>query len=275
MTPRKRKVFIGGLAGLLVLAVLFLAGLTSTERTNISGPEQFVREILAPLQNGAGAVSGNVQGWGAYFRGIEALQAENDSLRDEISRLQQEMVDLEEYRLENERLSQLLHMTADQQVQYDYVTTTVINRSQSNWYKTMVINGGSQDGFAVDMPVVCAQGLVGRIINTSANTSEVLLITDRDGAVSSMVQNTRTVGVVEGNGENTLLSMIHVPYDADIENYQQIITSGYGGIYPKGLLVGYINGIDLQSDGLMLDIDVSSYVDFNRLEEVMVLRTQK
>jgi rod shape-determining protein MreC len=136
----------------------------------------------------------------------------------------------------------------------------------------MVINGGSDDGFEVDMPVVCAQGLVGRIINTSANTSEVLLITDRDGAMSAMVQNTRTVGVVEGDGETTALSMIHVPYDADIANYQQVITSGYGGVYPKGLLVGYINGIELQSDGLMLDIDVRSYVDFNRLEEVMVLK---
>ena len=271
MTPRKRKVFIGSLAALLVMCVLFLAGLTSTERTNISGPEQLLREMLAPLQNGAGAVSGNIQGWGAYFQGIDALQAENAALQDEISRLQQELVELEEYRLENQRLEQLLHMTAHHQAQFDCVSTTVINRSQSNWYKTMVINGGTADGFAVDMPVICAQGLVGRIINTSANTSEVLLITDRDGAVSSMVQNTRTVGVVEGNGENTLLSMIHVPYDADIENYQQIITSGYGGIYPKGLLVGYINGIELQSDGLMLDIDVSSYVDFNRLEEVMVL----
>lgn len=275
MTPRKRKVFIGGLAALLVLAVLFLAGLTSTERTNISRPEQLLREILAPLQNGASAVSGNVQGWGAYFQGIDALREENRQLQDEISRLKQELVDLEEYRSENERLEQLLHMAEEHQTQYDYVTTTVINRSQSNWYKTMVINGGSEDGFAVDMPVVCAQGLVGRIINTSAHTAEVLLITDRDGAVSAMVQNTRTVGVVEGNGENTVLSMIHVPYDADIENYQQIITSGYGGIYPKGLLVGYISGIELQSDGLMLDIAVSSYVDFNRLEEVMVLRPKE
>lgn len=275
MTPRKRKIFIGFLAAVLVAALLCLAGLTSTERTNISGPERVVREVLAPLQNGVGALSENVQNLGAYFKGIDALQAENKGLQDEISRLQQKLVDLEEYRQENERLSQLLHMTDDQQSQYDYVTTTVINRSQSNWYKTMVINGGSEDGFAPDMPVICAQGLVGRIINTSANTSEVLLITDRDGAVSAMVQNTRTVGVVEGNGEDTRLGMIHVPYDADTENYQQVITSGYGGIYPKGLLVGYISGIELQSDGLMLDIDVSTYVDFERLEEVMVLRSKK
>ena len=116
---------------------------------------------------------------------------------------------------------------------------------------------------------------MGRIINTSEHESEVLLITDRNGAVSCMVQNTRTIGVVEGDNETTNLSMIHVPYDAEIENYQQVITSGYGGIYPQGLLVGYINNIDLQSDGLMLNIDVRSYVDFEHLEDVMVLVRKK
>ncbi len=272
MTPKRKKILIGALAGVLVLALLFLAGLTSTERENISKPEQFLRDMLAPLQNGASVVSGNIRNWGAYLQGVDNIRAENDELRKEISELRLQLVDLAEYQQENERLRDLLNMAEDVDAQFEYVTTTVVNRSQSSWYKTLVISGGEDAGFAVGMPVVSAQGLVGRIINTSANTAEVLLITDREGAISAMVQNTRTVGVVEGDGETSELSMIRVPYDAEIENYQQIITSGYGGVYPKGLLVGYINSIALQSDGLMLDIDVRSYVDFNRLEEVMVLK---
>ncbi len=272
MSPKFKKLLLGVLCAFLVLALLLLAMLTSTGRANISKPEQLLREILAPLQNGASVISGNIHNWGTYLQGVDSINEENEELRKEISELRLQLVDLAEYQKENERLNQLLNALDDYNADFDYVTTTVINRSQSTWYKTMVINGGSDDGFEVDMPVVCAQGLVGRIINTSANTSEVLLITDRDGAMSAMVQNTRTVGVVEGDGETTALSMIHVPYDADIANYQQVITSGYGGVYPKGLLVGYINGIELQSDGLMLDIDVRSYVDFNRLEEVMVLK---
>lgn len=272
MTPKRKKILIGALAGVLVLALLFLAMLTSTERENISKPEQFLRDMLAPLQNGASVISGNIRNWGAYLQGVDNIRAENDELRKEISELRLQLVDLAEYQQENERLRDLLNMAEDVSSQFEYVTTTVVNRSQSSWYKTLVISGGEDMGFAVDMPVVSAQGLVGRIINTSANTAEVLLITDREGAISAMVQNTRTVGVVEGDGETSELSMIRVPYDAEIENYQQIITSGYGGVYPKGLLVGYINSIELQSDGLMLDIDVRSYVDFNRLEEVMVLK---
>ncbi len=272
MTPRKKKLLIGGLAACLGLAVLLLAGLTSTERENISKPEQLLREMLAPLQNGAGVIAGNIHNWGAYLQGVDNIRAENDELKKEISELRLQLVDLAEYQQENERLRELLNSAEDYKSNFEYVTTSVINRAQSSWYKTIVINGGSADGFAVDMPVVCAQGLVGRIINTSAHTAEVLLITDREGAVSAMVQNSRTVGVVEGDGETSELSMIHVPYDAEIENYQQLVTSGYGGVYPKGLLVGYINSIELKSDGLLLDIAVRSYVDFNRLEEVMVLK---
>lgn len=272
MTPRKKKLLIGGLAACLGLAVLLLAGLTSTERENISKPEQLLREMLAPLQNGAGVIAGNIHNWGAYLQGVDNIRAENDELKKEISELRLQLVDLAEYQQENERLRELLNSAEDYKSNFEYVTTSVINRAQSSWYKTIVINGGSADGFAVDMPVVCAQGLVGRIINTSAHTAEVLLITDREGAVSAMVQNSRTVGVVEGDGETSELNMIHVPYDAEIENYQQLVTSGYGGVYPKGLLVGYINSIELKSDGLLLDIAVRSYVDFNRLEEIMVLK---
>ena len=272
MTPKRKKLLIGGLTACLGLAVLLLAGLTSTERENISKPEQLLREMLAPLQNGAGVIAGNIHNWGAYLQGVDNIRAENDELKKEISELRLQLVDLAEYQQENERLRELLNAAEDYKSNFDYVTTTVINRAQSSWYKTIVINGGFEDGFAVDMPVVCAQGLVGRIINTSAHTAEVLLITDREGAVSAMVQNSRTVGVVEGDGETSELSMIHVPYDTEIENYQQLVTSGYGGVYPQGLLVGYISSIELKSDGLLLDIAVRSYVDFNRLEEVMVLK---
>jgi len=266
---------LAGIVLVLVLLVLYVASQTSTDRENISKPEQVLRDILAPLQNGAHVIAENIGNWGAYLEGIDNLRAENEELQKELSALRLQMVQIDEYKLENERLSKLLNAVEDYRDKFDYYTTTVINRDPSAWYKTIRINGGAADGFAPGMPVVCAEGLVGRILNTDEHESEVLLITDREGAMSCMVQNTRTIGVVEGDNETTNLSMIHVPYDAEIENYQQVITSGYGGIYPQGLLVGYINNINLQSDGFMLNIDVRSYVDFEHLEEVMVLVPQK
>jgi len=275
VTPNRKKGLIIGTVVVLVLLVLYLASQTSTDRENISKPEAILRDILTPMQNGARVIAENIGNWGAYLEGIDNLRAENEELRKELSALRLQLVQIDEYKLENERLHKLLNSVDDYRPKFDYHTTTVINRDPSTWYETIRINGGAADGFAPNMPVVCAEGLVGRIINTSEHESEVLLITDRNGAVSCMVQNTRTIGVVEGDNETTNLSMIHVPYDAEIENYQQVITSGYGGIYPQGLLVGYINNIDLQSDGLMLNIDVRSYVDFEHLEDVMVLVRKK
>ena len=271
MTPNRKRLLIGGIVVVLLIGVFYLASITSTERENISKVEQILQDFLAPMQKGAKAIAANIGNWGAYLEGIDNLRAENEELRKELSNLRLQLVQIEEYKLENERLSVLLNVVDDYTAKFDYVTTSVINREPSEWYKQMTINGGSKDGFAPGMPVICAQGLVGRIISTSEYNSTVLLLTDRSGAVSAMVQNTRTIGVVEGDGETDNLSMIHVPYDAEIENYQQVLTSGYGGIYPQGLLVGYINNIDLQSDGLMLNIDVRSYVDFAHLEEVIVL----
>ena len=259
MTPNRKKALIAGVVVVLVLLVLYIASQTSTDRENISKPEAVLRDILAPMQNGARVISENIGNWGAYLEGLDNLRAENEELRKELSALRLQLVQIDEYKLENERLQKLLNSVEDYRQKFDYHTTTVINRDPSKWYKTIWINGGTADGFAPNMPVVCAEGLIGRIINTSEYDSEVLLITDRDGAVSCMVQNTRTIGVVEGDNETT----------------NQVITSGYGGIYPQGLLVGYINNIDLQSDGLMLNIDVRSYVDFAHLEEVMVLIPKK
>ena len=192
------KIIIGFCVFVVIIALVVLAGHTSTERSNISGPEKVMREILAPLQNGASAISYKLRGISTYFAGMDKLQEENQLLQEQIDELQQQVVALEEEHQENIRLQELLNMTDSLSDQWQAVGTTVINRSQSNWYKTMIINGGEDNGFVAGMPVVAAGGLVGRIINVSAHTSEVLLILDREGAVGAIIQDTRTVGVVEG-----------------------------------------------------------------------------
>lgn len=271
MTPKQKKSLIAVAMVLILALLLILARVTSAERESISTPEQLIRELLAPLQNGASTISESFESWSAYIEGLPKLKAENEDLQDQISMLQQELVQYEETLQENARLESLLKMAENLSENYETVATTVINRSQSNWYKTMIINGGSRNGFEVGMPVMCAQGLLGRIINVSADTAEVLLILDREGAVSGILQNTRTVGVVEGDGESSDLSMIHIPYDVTVENYQQVLTSGYGGVYPKGLLIGYVNSVETEPGGLMIKANVKSYVDFDHIEDVLVL----
>lgn len=271
---KKRNIkyaIIGGIAAFIIL-MFVLAVNTSGEREDLSGPEAVLREVLWPFQQVAGFVSDKFSVIGDYFGGMDQLREENARLQEENNRLQEEIVDATETNRENDRLKELLNYAEDLSANWEYVTTSIVNRSQSNWYSTMIINGGEDQGFAVGQAVVASGGLVGRIINVTAHTSEVLLICDQDGAVAGVIQSTRTFGVVEGtNSSSAELQMVHIPYTENIEKYDSVITSGLGGVYPKGLLIGYISDITTEPGGLTMVAVVKSYVDFDSLEEVMVL----
>ena len=275
---KKKKKIVSRVAiiAAAVLLIIIVAVNTSAERDNISAPEKIVREILAPFQNGASLVSGNFSVIPEYLSGMSNLIKENEELKKEVSELQNQIITAEETDAENKRLKELLNFASASMTDYEYKTTNVLNRSQSNWYNTMIIDGGENMGFAVDMPVVANGVLVGRIINGTSNTSEVMLILDKDGAVGSMVQETRAIGIVEGCGNDTKqMKMIHLPYDSTLQRYNKVITSGLGGIYPKGLLIGYVKDWEVDAGGTTITAQIESFVDFDKLEEVMVVTKTK
>ena len=274
---KRKKLMITLLIIVLVLIAVFaVAANTSGERENISKPEKIIREILAPFQNGASVISEKFAVIPEYLSGMNNLMQENSRLEKEISQLQNQIVSAEEIENENQRLKELLNFTSESMTDYMYSTTNVINRSQSTWYNTMIINGGENMGFKVNMPVVANGGLVGRIINVTSHTSEVMLILDQEGAVGGMIQETRAIGIVEGVGSNDKqMRMIHLPYDSAIQKYDRIITSGLGGVYPKGLLIGYVKDWDVDAGGTTITAQIESFVDFDKLEEVMVVTGTK
>lgn len=275
---KSKKKIIGRIAIVLgvILVLLVVAINTSGERENISKPEKLIREILAPFQNGASSVTGQFSSVPDYLNGMNALLKENEELKKEINQLQNQTISATELQAENNRLKDLLSFAKENMSDYEYITTNVINRSQSNWYNTMIISGGEDMGFKVNMPVVANGGLVGRIINVTSNTSEVMLILDKEGAVGGMVQETRAIGIVEGGGNETdQMRLIHLSYDSALQKYNKVITSGLGGIYPKGLLIGYIKDWEVDAGGTTITAQVESFVDFDKLEEVMVIKSTK
>lgn len=275
---KSKKKIIGRIAIVLgiILVLLVVAINTSGERENISKPEKLIREILAPFQNGASSVTGQFSSVPDYLNGMNSLMKENEELKKEINQLQNQTISAAELQAENNRLKDLLSFAQENMSDYEYITTNVINRSQSNWYNTMIISGGEDMGFKVNMPVVANGGLVGRIINVTSNTSEVMLILDKEGAVGGMVQETRAIGIVEGGGNETdQMRLIHLSYDSALQKYNKVITSGLGGIYPKGLLIGYIKDWEVDAGGTTITAQVESFVDFDKLEEVMVIKSTK
>jgi len=256
---------------MVVFILLTVAHNTGMERNNLTFVEVWFRDMLAPLESGATAVLSGTRSITAYFTGYHELTKERDALKKEIADLKEEVNSLKEARLENTRLRKLLLMKESMELEWQMVAAKVIARNTGNWYHSIIINRGSADGLEKDMVVINYDGLVGRIIAVSKNTAEVLLLLDREGAVGSMVQISRTHGVVEGQGSKELLRMIHFPHDADIKVNQIVMTSGLGGIYPAGLRIGYITDIIVEPNGLMKQAEVKPFVDFDRLEEVLVL----
>ena len=268
---QRRKWIVGGMIA-FIIAFLLLAYYTGPKREDMSTVEKIFCDITAPFHNGLVWVGDTFSSFGDYFANVKKLQAENEQLKAEIAALEKELGAFVETDLENSRLRKLLKMAEKLDEEYASVVVPVIARNSSSWYNTLTIKGGADQGFVKGMPVVNGDGLVGRIISVSEYTSEVLLILDKDGTVGVLVQPSRTPGVVEGKGDlGNHLQLNHIPYDANIQKNQTVISSGLGGIYPAGLLVGYISQIQTAAGGLMLEVTVTPFVDFERLEEVMVL----
>jgi len=263
---------------LLLMAALILltASNVGLERANLSFIEVWLRDLLAPLESGATVVMGSTQKLGDFFTGYQNLLRERKDLQAEVTRLKNEVNALTEVQLENVRLRKLLGLYDGIDPEWETVPAKVIGRDPGNWFHAIIVNKGIDDGLTKDMAVVNEDGLVGRIISVSRSTAEVLLVVDKESAVGCLVQLSRTPGVVEGfSGNHGLLRMIHIPYDTDIQENQVVVSSGLGGIFPPGLRVGFITQVKVESNGLMKQALLQPFVDFDRLEEVLVLKERK
>jgi rod shape-determining protein MreC len=142
-----------------------------------------------------------------------------------------------------------------------------------------VINLGISSGIKVDMPVMNGDGLIGRVVDVGANWSRVMTIVDSMSGVSAIVERTRDYGMLKGTvstgdeGE-AVLTMGLLPLDADLVPGDKVITSGLSGEFPKGIPIGEVTEVSTSSNGMKNEAVVTPWVDFNHLEEVMVIVTK-
>jgi rod shape-determining protein MreC len=224
--------------------------------------------VSAPVASVGTAITSPVRAVGSFFEGIgasrerlEALEAQNEELRARLA-------ELEEARQENERLGALVEFAEERKLAK--LGARVIQRPMSSWEGVVVIDRGSADGVEPGMPIIAAQGLVGQVAEVSAGSATVRLLTDQQSGVASMIQSTRALGVLRGSvGGATSLDFLDramLPQVGDV-----VLTSGLGGVYPKGIVVGDVVSVDDRRGELYPRIVVASRVPIDRLEEVFVL----
>ncbi len=255
------------LAVALLLSVLLLYSYNLRQKASTTFFERAVLTLAAPFQASIDGASDAVFGWWQHYLWLVNAEQRNVELVQENLQLRKSLQQVEEFRLQNERLRELLAFVDD--IDRPALPAQVIGEDVSSWARTITIDKGTRAGLRTGLPVVAADGVVGRIIKSSPNSSRVLLVTDASSAIAALVQRTRTRGVARGRGAE--LSLDFALRDADIEPNDLLVTSGMGGVFPKGLPLGQIGQVERDEFGLFQRVKVAPAVDFSHLEEVLVV----
>lgn len=269
----KRTLF-AALVFVIVAAVIFFLVLRSGDSISIS--ENALGSLITPVQKALTTVTGKVQDFVGSWRDYDKLQDEYDQLEIQYEQARMELVSAEEALLENDRLKTQLG-AKDTYAALDPIYAKVIARDAGPWFETFSINRGTNSGVAVGMAIVNGDGLIGRVYEVGLNYAKVICIIDSRSAVACLVQRTRDNGVMRGqisaSDSHAECFVYYLPNINSITPGDTVVTSGTDSLYPKGLKIGTVTALSLDagSDGTYAIISPS--VDFQRIEEVFVLRT--
>jgi len=230
--------------------------------------ERVVLTVMAPVSGVLSRINDGVTlVWNDYID-LVGVRRENKKLRESVKTLNSRMIQDHETELANERLKKLLDLKNSLPMQT--LAASVIGEDGSPWFKTIVIDRGEADGLKEGMPVIAADGVIGQLVKVVAKSSRVLLITDHASGVAAIIQRSRARGVLKGKGGGTC-SLEFTPADEDVKVGDTVITSGIGGVFPKGLNIGEVTMVKKGEYGIFQTVEVRPAVNLARLEEVLVL----
>jgi len=261
---------------LLMLLIFNFAFMAIDARDNTSKQRAirvWVQVLASPFERVSSSAGGASMDLVRKILNFRSTAAENAQLKDRVNSLELELSKSRDAANEKERLEGLLQLK--QQSGYDSVVTRVIARDPSAWFNTITIGAGSSSGVELNMPVVTAGGIVGRIVAVSPWTAQVMLITDEQaaaGAVVGQLGESNALGPVKGLGHGGLAEMRFVSGLEKVEVGDHILTTGQDGIYPPGLAVGEVIEVRHGTATQPHTIYIRPSARLDQLEHVAVLR---
>ena len=258
------------LAVLILLPILAM-NLRSAEKKEYGFIDRSILFVTTPVQELISlTIDKSVRVLQSYVF-LVSLHKEYSQVVEENRRLNNTLHNFKEMEAENIRLRALLQF--QEKLENEKVTAQVIAKDVSSEFKMIRINKGAKSGIERGMPVVTHEGIIGKVLKTMPNYSDVITIMDDLSAVDAIVQRSRTHGVVEGFTDSRCILKYALRTD-DIEVDDTIITSGLDGVYPKGLLIGNVVKVNKKSYGISQDVELKPSVNFSKLEEVLVIVKQ-
>lgn len=265
----KKKTGIIGIAITAVLLVV-LVFLSNVKTGSFSYVENVLTSIVMPIQNGYTYLKNKISGNSSFFANMEELKKENGELRDQNSKLSQELRELEVMKAENETLKEYLGLT-QKYTDYKTVPAYIISKDVSNYSSTFILNAGKRDGIEENMTVISDAGLVGYIISVTDGTSKVQTIIDSSSSVTAHLAHSEDSIVCKGSLNSGRLKATYIPTGADLSEGDKIQTSGMGGVYPKGITIGTVQSIENTLNILDRYAWIEPAVDFEKIETVLII----
>ncbi len=254
-------------AGVAMFAVLIFYSLNLRERNRANVFERGVLNLMAPVNRAASRINNFCSSlWTDYLYLVD-VRKENRQLLEVTKSQNARLVEAHDALLANERLKNLLELK--HAVDTPSLVASVIGEDHSPSF-LIFIDRGEADGVREGMPVVAAGGVVGQVVKVARNSSRVLLLTDSASAIAGAVQRSRARGVVKGKGAG-LCTLEFALRDEDVNVGDIIVTSGMGGVFPKGLPIGEVTTVNKGEYRIFQAVDVRPAVNLPRLEEVLVL----
>ena len=262
--------------GLLVVAAVLLAAVLAVGAYILGyDPLTGVLEVLAtPFRAASSAVTNWAEGqYDRAFR-YEELQAENEALRQRVAELERDAIAGQDAQRENERMKNLLGL-AEERPELQYRDAAVVRRASSNWTSDLTIDRGASGGVEAGDCVIDQYGhLIGVVTEANPNSSRVTTILDPDLELGGRVARTDEDAILEGDFTlmlEGLLRLAFVSEDAKLVTGDQVTTSGLGGVYPPGLVVGSVRTLYVEEDGISRYAQVEPAADINGAQYVYVI----
>ena len=271
-SPRKVWALLFVLVSMFCLILFAARG-----RFEVPVSSRAVSLVLSPFQQAVSWVGGEIHYVTSSIWEIATVHEQNKMLRNEVNQLRQQNLQASDMAAENARLRALIGYK-QASTQFDMVAARVIGRESATWSSMVTINKGLMDGIDKNMAVLTEKGLVGRVVEADPNSSKVQLILDPRSSVGTLVQRaeSRVTGIVVGDLDNpTMPDMVNIPKTADVVEGDIIVTSGFGGVFPKGLPVGIVTTLKNDDGGLLKIAVLEPAVDFQRLEDVVVITASR
>jgi rod shape-determining protein MreC len=257
-------------AVVVILILLLVLVWLVFDRTGAPNPvrDTFSR-VLAPMQYVLHGLSSPVVQAVTWVSHLGRLEGENDTLRQENIALRSQIMLLQEAQIENETLRRQLNFKSASP-NYRLLSAEVIGHDPTNLLRYLIIDRGASDEIRPGMPVLTAEGLVGRVAQVSASSSQVMLITDPSSSVSAIIQRSRATGIVQGYPGDELV-MRYIPQGDTVTRGDVVTTSGLGGNFPKRLVIGQVASVERKDVDMFQEARLIPAVNLRALESVMVL----